>query len=312
MQETIEKVIIIGGGPAGHTAAIYTARAWLSPLLFEGFMAEGIAPWGLLTTTGKIENFPGFEEGIFWVQLMQKMKQQSLSLGARILTQTVTKVDFTEKPFKIFTEKETFLTESVIIATGAKPKTLNLPWEKRFWQRGISVCAVCDGRSPLFKDKTVVILWNGDIAAEEALFMSNFAQKVSIFFEEEKFSATERLQQKINGKQNIALYPQKKVLSFDGDKVLQSLVYQDLLTQKEENFDCSGVFYALWTVPNTSLFSSVLAIDEEGYAKISKKWATSIEGVFAWGEVCDPIYQQAITAASWWCQAAFWAIEYLQ
>lgn len=311
MQENIEKVIIIGWGPAGLTAAIYTARANLHPLVFEGFMAEGVAPWGLLTTTGKIENFPGFEEGIFGVALMQKMRTQSINQGARILTETVEKVDFTVYPFKVSTTKQEYFAESVIIATGAKPKKLGIPWEKQFWQRGVSVCAVCDGHSPLFKEKTVVVIWNGDIAAEEALYMSNLASQVKIIFKEDSFHATKVLQERISQKKNIEICPHHEVLALEGEKVLQAIVIKDLSTQKEEKSECNGVFYALWMQPNTTLFENEIEVDEKGYIKISDKGKTSKRGVFAWWEVCDPLYQQAITSASGGCQAAFGVIEFL-
>ena len=308
----IEKTIIIWGGPAGLTAGIYTARAWMNPLLFEGFMAEWVAPGGLLTMTSQVENFPWFPGWIRGGQLMQQMKEQALQQGVRIVTETIQSVDFSQNPFKISTGKEDFFAQSVIIATGAKPKLLHIPGEKMFWQRGISTCAVCDGNSPLYKNNKVAIIGWGDEAMEEALFMSNLAKEVQIITKKTTLTATKTLQERVQKTKNISIKFHTELLEAKGEKVLKSLILKDILTGNEVEEDFQGIFYALGRNPNSSLFSNQIETDNEGYIVIHRKGETSKKGIFAAGEVCDFTYQQAITSAAQWCQAAFGVIEYFQ
>lgn len=311
-EKKIEKVIIIGGGPAGLTAWIYTSRAWLSPLLFEGFMAEGVAPGGLLTMTSVVENFPGFDEWIRGGELMQKMKKQAQKFWTTILTETVTKVEKSESFFTVTTDKKVYFSYTLIVATWSKPKMLWIPGEKKFWQKWISVCAVCDGMSPLFKKGRVAIVGGGDVAMEEALFMSNIADKVDVFVRKNILKATQYLQERVQKNEKIEIHFNSEVIEAQGENILQILKIKNNQTGMivEESFQ--GLFYALGRNPNSSLFTNRLQMDENGFIQGGEKGKTSQKGIFVAWEVSDSIYQQAITSSAQGAQAAFWVVDYLQ
>lgn len=307
-----EKLVIIGSGPAGHTAAIYAARANLSPLLFEGFLAGGVAAGGQLTTTTEIENFPGFSHGIQGVELTDKFREQSTKFGTRILTETVTSVDFSRHPFAVKTEEREISAECVIIATGATARRLKIPGEELFWQRGISACAVCDGALPAFRNKPLVVIGGGDTAAEEASHLTKFGSKVYLVHRRGELRASKIMQQKLKENPKIEFVWNSTVLEAKGSKVLESVVIQDVNTKATRELSCAGLFYAIGHVPNTGFLNGQLELNETGYIITQpKSTATSVKGVFACGDVQDWIYRQAITAAGTGCMAALEAERYL-
>jgi len=309
----MENIIIVGSGPAGHTAAIYTARANLQPLMFEGFMAAGIAAGGQLTTTTDIENFPGFPEGISGPELMERMRKQSIHCGARIETVTVNKVDLHHKPFKIFTDSAIVETKVVIIASGAIAKRMNLPGEEKLWQRGISACAVCDGALPIFRNKPLMVIGGGDTAAEEALYLTNFASKVFLVHRRDALRASKAMQNKIFANSKIEIIWDTVPIAAVGDKLLAGVKLQNVKTKAETTVTVNGLFYAIGHTPSTAFLEGQLELNENGYIKTEPgSTRTNIPGVFACGDVQDNKYRQAITAAGSGCMAALEAEKYLQ
>lgn len=308
----MEDVVIIGSGPAGHTAAIYTARANLKPRMFEWFMAWGVAAWGQLTTTSVVENFPWFPEGIDGLALMMNMRQQSENMGTKIETKTIDKVDFSGQPLKLFSWDETIEAKSVIIATGAIAKRLGIPGEKEYRQRGISACAVCDGGLPLFRNKPVVIIGWGDVAMEEAQHMTHFASKVIVLVRSDKLRASEVMQTKAKSNEKIEFMRYTEAVEALGNwNMLTWLKVVNNQTQEEQIIECSGLFYAIGHKPNTDFLWWQIQLDNEGYI-IANNTITNIPGVFAAGDVADKKYRQAITSAGSGCMAALEAQKYIQ
>lgn len=308
-----KKVIIIGSGPAGHTAAIYAGRANLEPLLFEGEMAGGIAAGGQLTTTTDVENFPGFPEGIQGLELMLNMRSQSERCGAEIVTKTVSSVDLSVRPFKVTTEWGDELTaDTLIVATGATAKRMHLPGEDVFWQKGISACAVCDGALPIFRDKPLVVVGGGDSACEEASFLTKFASKVYLLVRRDEMRASKVMQDRVKANPKIDVLWSTVPLEVKGEKLLTAVKVQNAKTGKEDWIEASGLFYAIGHKPNTDFLNGQLQTDETGYI-ITKPGTTktSVEGVFAAGDVQDKKYRQAITSAGSGCMAALEAEHYL-
>lgn len=307
-----EKLIIIGSGPAGHTAAIYAARANLNPLMFEGLYAGGIAPGGQLTTTSEIENFPGFSNGIQGIELTDKFREQSLKFGTRIITETVNFVDLSKRPFLVKTDSSETMTESLIIATGATAKKLNIPGNDKFWQKGISACAVCDGALPCFRNKPLAVIGGGDSAIEEANHLSRFGSVVYLIHRRNELRASKIMQKKLFENSKIQVIWDSAVLEAKGDTSLKSLVIQNLLTKESKELECLGLFYAIGHNPNTSFLNNQLDLDSVGYIITkSKSTKTSIDGVFACGDVQDSVYRQAITAAGTGCMAALEVEKFL-
>jgi thioredoxin reductase (NADPH) len=313
----IHKVVIIGSGPAAHTAAIYAARANLEPVMFEGFMAGGIAAGGQLTTTTEVENFPGFPEGISGPELMEKMRKQSLKFGTTIITETISKVDFSTRPFKLwregFEEEDPVLAHSVIIATGATAKRLNLKGEDLFWQRGISACAVCDGALPIFRNKPLVVVGGGDSACEEATYLTKFGSVVYLIHRRDKLRASKIMQERVMKNPKIKIIWDSAVIEALGDNVLQKVKVQNLKTNQVQELEANGLFYAIGHKPNTDPFVGQIELDEDGYI-ITKPGTTqtNIAGVFAAGDVQDKRYRQAITAAGTGCMAALECEKFLE
>ncbi len=310
----VNKVVIIGSGPAGHTAAIYAARANLNPVLFEGFMAGGIAAGGQLTTTTEIENFPGFPDGIDGTELTQLFRKQSEKYGTVIKTETVTKVDFKSYPFKIFTDEVFVEAKSIIIATGATAKRMDIKGEHEFWQRGISACAVCDGALPIYRNKELAVIGGGDSAVEEATHLTKFGKKVYLIHRRDKLRASQIMQKKAQTNPKIELVWNSTVEEAKGDaEGLKEITLCDTVTGQKKNLAVGGLFYAIGHKPNTEIFQNILELDEVGYIKTKPGTTkTSIEGVFAAGDVQDKVYRQAITAAGSGCMAALEAERWLE
>jgi len=309
----MEEVVIVGSGPAGHTAAIYLGRAKRDPLMFEGFMAGGIAAGGQLTTTETIENFPGFADGILGSELMEQMRKQSLKNHVRIVTETVTSVDLSKKPFVLTLESDTQIeAKSLIVATGATAKVLNIPGSKQYWQKGISACAVCDGALPIFRNKTIAVVGGGDTAMGEAEHLAKFASEVVIIHRRDEFRASLVLQERIKSNPKIKIMWNSIPVEFKGGKFLESVTLQNTLTSEKTELGVSGFFYAIGHNPNTEFLGGQLKLDEQGFI-ITKTGSTktSVEGVFAAGDVQNPHHRQAIIAAGSGCLAALECEEFL-
>jgi len=308
----IHKLILIGSGPAAHTAAIYAARAKLEPLLFEGIMAGGVAAGGQLTTTTEVENFPGFPEGVSGPELMDRMRAQSVKCGTVIKTQTVEKVDLKNHPFKVYSDGETYEADALIIATGATAKRMNVPGEELFWQKGISACAVCDGALPFFRNKELVVIGGGDTAAEEATFLTKYASKVYVVHRRDKLRASQVMQDRLFANPKITMIWNSVLTSIAGEKKFEGVKLQDVNTKVESLLPAGGLFYAIGHVPNTEFLSGQIELDETKYIKTKSGTSlTNVPGVFACGDVQDKVYRQAITAAGTGCMAALEAEKYL-
>lgn len=308
MSNTIRKVIIIGSGPAGLTAALYCGRADLAPLVIEGTLTGG-----LLMLTTIVENFPGFPEGIMGPELMERFKQQAKKFGATFVNDLVIEVDFTKKPFLIKTPVQEYFTHAVIIATGASSKMLNVPGEKELLGYGVSTCATCDG--PFFKEKIVAVVGGGDSALEEALFISRFARKLYIIHRRNSLRASKIMQKKVFENTKIEIIWNSIVSEVHSvkDKKVKWLIIKNAVTNEEKKLEVDGLFIAIGHKPNTDIFKGQIEMDENGYIKtFGGKTLTSCEGVFAAGDVADKVYRQAITAAGAGCQAAIDVEKYLE
>ena len=303
-----ENITIIGSGPAGYTAAIYAARAGLSPL-----MISGLEQGGQLMITTDVENYPGFEKPVQGPWLMEQMKNQAKSFGTRILVDFVKDVDLNSLPFKIKTEKEVIKSNSIVIATGAKANWLNIKGEQEFMGFGVSACATCDGF--FFKDKEVAVVGGGNSAVEEALYLTNFAAKVTLVHRRDKLRAEKILQDRLFRNNKVEIIWNSKAIEFKGNENPQSLkqvILENVNDGKKFIVDTNGAFIAIGHDPSTSLFKGKLNMDDENYI-ITKNDSTetSIEGIFAAGDVKDKIYRQAVTAAGMGCMAALEAEKYL-
>jgi thioredoxin reductase (NADPH) len=313
MEKSVNDIIIIGSGPAAHTAAIYTARANLNPLVFEGFLAGGVAAGGQLTTTTEIENFPGFPEGLPGPELMDRMREQSLHCGARIETETVNSVDLSRQPFSVTTDSGTWYAKALIVATGATAKRLGLPGEETYWQKGISACAVCDGALPFFRNRPLVVIGGGDTACEEATYLTKFASMVHLLVRRDVLRASKAMQKRVAENPKIQLHWNTEALEILGDgKKMTSVRLINNATRTESSLEAGGLFYAIGHVPNTEFLGGQLELDDTGYVKTVPGTAkTSVTGIFAAGDVQDKVYRQAITAAGSGCMAALEAERYL-
>lgn len=319
LNSKIHKIVIIGSGPAGHTAAIYAARSELEPLMFEGFMAGGIAAGGQLTTTTDVENYPGFPEGISGPQMMKMFRAQSERFGARILTETISKLDLSSRPFRLWSEgkeeQEAIRAQSIIIATGATAKKLDIEGLDDYWQKGISACAVCDGALPLFRNKELVVVGGGDSAAEEANFLTKYASKVYLVHRRDSLRASQIMQQRIFTNPKIEILWNSEVQSALGNgKVLTAVKIKTKQgeTSAFQEQKASGLFFAIGHSPNTAPFRGQLELDADAYICVKVgSTHSSVEGVFACGDVQDKKYRQAITAAGSGCMAALDAEHWL-
>jgi len=305
----VRKVIIIGSGPAGLTAALYSARANLEPLVFEG-----IQPGGQLTITTDVENYPGFPDGIMGPELMDKFRKQAQRFGAETYNLNVDKVDLSSKPFKVFCGDKEYQTQTVIISTGATAKLLGLESESRLMGYGVSACATCDGF--FFKDKKVLVVGGGDSAMEEATFLTKFASSVTIVHRRDKLRASKVMQEKAMNNKKIDFIWNVEVVEMNGDpdkKGLESVTLKSRNEDKVYDVKCDGLFLGIGHNPNSKLFINQIDLDNKGYIVTKGKSSmTSLEGVFAAGDIMDPTYKQAITAAGTGCMAALDAEKYIE
>ncbi len=309
---TVENLVIIGSGPAGYTAAIYAARANLKPVVFEGFQAGGL-PGGQLMTTTEVENFPGFPQGITGPQLMDQMKAQAERWGAELYTEDVTEVDLNQRPFVVRSEEREVRTNSIVIATGATAKRLGLPSEHQFWSRGISACAICDGATPIFHRAELAVIGGGDSAAEESIYLTKYGDQVNMLVRGEKMRASKAMQDRVLSNPKIKVHWNTEVADvFGGDRHMEGVKIRNIKTGESSVLHVKGLFYAVGHTPNTSLFKGQLELDDVGYI-VTKPGSveTSVEGVYAAGDVQDHEYRQAITAAGTGCMAAMLAERWL-
>ena len=299
-------VVIIGSGPAGLTAAIYTARANLSPLLIEGWQSGG-----QLTTTTEVENYPGFAKGIMGPELMKDMRVQAERFGAEFLTGDVSAVNFKNRPFTLTIDGErTVETQTAIVATGASAIPIGVPNEKRLTGHGVSTCATCDGF--FFRGKELVVVGGGDSAMEEATFLTKFATKVSIVHRRDKLRASKIMQERAMKNEKIAFVWNSVVEDILGSDLVTGVRLKNVVTGKTTDLACAGVFVAIGHRPNTALFTGQLDMDEKGYIRTHKGTTTNVPGIFAAGDVQDSTYRQAITAAGTGCMAAIDAERFLE
>jgi thioredoxin reductase (NADPH) len=305
------KLIIIGSGPAGFTAALYAARANLNPVVFEG-----IQPGGQLTITTEVENYPGFAKGIMGPELMDIMREQAQRFGAQSIYKLITKVDFSQRPFKLWADEEEYTADAVIVATGASAKLLGLPSEKEFMGYGVSACATCDGF--FFKNQEVIVVGGGDTAIEEATFLTKFASKVTIVHRRDTLRASKIMQEKAFKNPKIAFAWDSVVeeilgKSENGKKLVTGVRLKNLKTDAVTVVKADGVFMGIGHKPNTDLFKGQLEMDNVGYLVLKdRSTRTNIPGVFAAGDVADSVYRQAVTAAGSGCAAAIDAERWLE
>lgn len=305
----VSKCLIIGAGPAGYTAAIYASRAALHPVLFEGMQ-----PGGQLTITSEVENFPGYPDGISGPALMDDLRKQAAKFGADIKSGAVTSVDFTRRPFEVTVNGiDKYYAHTIIIATGASARFLGLPDEQKYMGMGVSACATCDGF--FYRGRTVAVVGGGDSACEEALYLSNIAKKVFLIVRKPALRASKLMQERVLKKENITVLFNCNTQSLYGEEVLEGAkIIENKGTDNEQIFDIQidGFFLAIGHSPNTQIFGDAINLDKEGYIELKgNNSATNIEGVFAAGDVADPHYQQAITAAGMGCRAALDAESYI-
>lgn len=307
-----KKLVIIGSGPAGFTAAIYAARANLSPLMYEGFFS-GPAGGQLMTTT-EVENFPGFPDGITGPALMDAMRAQAKRFGTEIVTEDVKEVDLSQRPLLVKGGKTSILTESLIIATGATAKRLDVPGTRdgELWQKGVSACAVCDGAMPIFRDQELFVIGGGDTAIEEAIFLTKYGSKVYIVHRRGALRASKIMAQHALEHPKLKILWNQVLTKVEGKDVVESVTLQDVNTKEEKSHKAAGVFFGIGHTPNTAFLNGQLSTDGHGYLLVKHGTTlTNVEGVFAAGDVQDKVYRQAVSAAGSGCMAALDAERWL-
>jgi thioredoxin reductase (NADPH) len=303
----------------GHTAAIYLARAQMEPIMFEGMMANGFAPGGQLTTTTEVENYPGFPNGIQGSKLMDHMREQSINCGTVIETETITKIDTSVRPFRLWREgsdeqsEPTDTADAVVFATGASAKRMHLPGEEKYWQNGISACAVCDGAVPIFRNKPLVVVGGGDSAAEEAIYLTKYGSQVHVLVRRDVLRASKVMGDRLLAHPKVTVHFETVPTECVGDgSLLTEVLVRNTKTGENTSIEASGLFYAIGHTPATSLLKGQVDLDETGYIKtVPGSTLTSIDGIFAAGDVQDKRYRQAITSAGSGCMAGLDAERYL-
>ena len=306
------KLVIIGSGPAGYTAAIYAARANLSPLLFEGFMS-GPAGGQLMTTTD-VENYPGFPSGILGPELMGLFREQCKKFGASILTEDVVSIDLSQRPFLIRGSSTSVKSHAIIIATGATAKRLDIEGAKdgQFWQKGVSACAVCDGAAPIFRNKPLFVIGGGDSAVEEGVFLTKYASRVFLVHRRDQLRASKIMAERAINHPKIEILWNSAIEKISGDQVVKTVLLKNISDGSSRELEAGGVFFAIGHQPNTGFLQGQLQTNSVGYITVkSGSTETSVKGVFAAGDVQDPIYRQAATAVGTGCMAALDAERWL-
>ena len=307
----IKNVVIVGSGPAGHTAAIYSARANLSPFMFEGYMMGGSAG-GQLTTTTDVENYPGFPEGVEGPELMQLFRKQSERFGTEMVQEDVTSADFSQRPFVLKSENREVRAHSVIISTGATAKRMGVPNEEKMWNNGMSACAVCDGALPMFRNQPLMVIGGGDTAVEEATYLTKFGSVVYMVHRRDQLRASKIMQERAFKNPKLEIIWDTILEDAVGKDYLTGARLKNVKTQEVREMEVTGLFYAIGHTPNTSIFNGQLDLDDAGYIKVKAgTQETNIEGVFAAGDVYDHKYRQAVTAAGTGCAASLEAERWL-
>ena len=313
---TRHNVVIIGSGPAGLTAAIYTARANLAPLILEGEPSStSDQPGGQLMLTTEVENFPGFPDGVMGPELMENFRNQAIRFGADARQEKVSKVDFSERPFKLWVgdpdaAEPTYLADSVIVSTGAQSLMLDIPREKELLGHGVSTCATCDGF--FFREHHIAVVGGGDSAVEEATFLTKFADSVTLIHRRNELRASKIMQERAFANPKITMLWDSEVAELQGDTKLSGITVRSTTTGEVEDLPVTGLFVAIGHRPNTDLFKGILDMEDNGYLITGPGTATNIDGVFACGDVQDHTYRQAITAAGSGCMAAIDAERWLE
>ena len=307
----VENLVIVGSGPAGYTAAIYAARANLSPVLVTGFQRGGI-PGGQLMTTTHVENFPGFPDGVLGPDLMDLMKAQATRWGTRLLEADADHIDLGQRPYRIEVEGEVIETQALIIATGASANRLGLPNEDRFWSRGISACAICDGATPQFRNEELAVVGGGDSACEEAVYLTKYGSHVHLLVRSDRLRASAAMSDRVQANPQITVHWNTQVNDVQGDDWLSTLTLRRRDSDLSEELAVRGMFYAIGHTPNTELVRNQLSCDKTGYLITEPgRPETSMDGVFAAGDVADGEWRQGVTAAGSGCQAALAAERWL-
>jgi thioredoxin reductase (NADPH) len=298
------KVVIVGSGPAGYTAAIYAARAELAPLVIAGLQFGG-----QLMLTTDVENYPGFPEGVSGPEMMELFQKQAERFGAKVVLEDATQIDLSKRPFRIATAERAFSADAVILATGATAKWLGLPSEQRLTNRGVSACATCDGA--LYRGKPMAVVGGGDTAMEEALFLTRFAPRVVVIHRRDALRASKIMQERALRNEKIEFLWNSEVDEVLGDECLTGVRIRDVVTGAKRELPVEALFVAIGHEPNTALFRGQIDLDATGYIRVARGTRTSVEGVFACGDAMDPTYRQAVTAAGTGCMAAIDAERWL-
>ena len=307
----VKNIVIVGSGPAGHTAAIYSARANLSPFMFEGYVMGGSAG-GQLTTTTDVENYPGFPDGVEGPELMQLFRKQSERFGTEMVQEDVISADFSQRPFVLKSENREVLAHSVIISTGATAKRMGVPNEEKMWNNGMSACAVCDGALPMFRDQPLMVIGGGDTAVEEATYLTKFGSVVYMVHRRDELRASKIMQERAFKNPKLEIIWDTVLEDAVGKDYLTGARLKNVKTQEVREMEVTGLFYAIGHTPNTSIFNGQLDLDGAGYIKLKAgTQETNIEGVFAAGDVHDHKYRQAVTAAGTGCAASLEAERWL-
>ena len=310
-QAGVENLVIVGSGPAGYTAAIYAARANLRPVVITGFQDGGI-PGGQLMTTTHVENFPGFPDGILGPELMDRLKAQAVRWGTRLVEADAEQIDLSQRPFRIQTDGQTIQAHAVILATGASANRLGLPSEARFWNAGISACAICDGATPQFRNVDLAVVGGGDSACEEAVYLTKYGSRVHLIVRSDQLRASKAMADRVLANPAISVHWNQDLVDVAGGDWLETIQLRHTSTGQEQTLAVKGLFYAIGHTPNTGLVAGQIELDGQGYLQVrSGRPETSVEGVFAAGDVADTEWRQGITAAGSGCQAALAAERWL-